>query len=439
MIDGLASRLHAAREASAVVGASLGVLSGNEVEIVHSGLADLERELQVSDQTRFQIASITKPMVATVIAKLASERKLGLHDAIDAHVPELAGSHWGERVTILDLLANRGGVPLTAAVEFEFVGNGDDCLAQLAATVAQQPPSFEAGSSWSYSNTGWCLLGRAIETICGEAWEEAMRHELFEPLELEETAFISVDAVDAAAACYLQGVAEPARVEHWGPRALGPAGASIWSTVRDLLRFGRVHLEDGRLPDGSHYSSQGVLSALRNVEERRSLPDYMDAWGRGWAEFDWPGGPVWGWCGIAAGHRAILQLVPGAGVALALTTNSSHGRELYRRVFPRELDGFGVSMPPIDGDQSVSFAGLLSAYEGTFGWPDYELTVSSHEDRLRLTSPELCGEAFPVNERVFALQAGDPDIPAIVFDDFDSSGRPQALFAVVWRYPRLRG
>ncbi|HEY6151076.1 MAG TPA: serine hydrolase domain-containing protein [Gaiellaceae bacterium] len=434
----LAGRLDAAREATAVVGASLGVLSRGELEIAHSGLADAEHNLHVGDHTRFQIASLTKPMVATVIAKLASERKLGLDDALTAHIPELAGSRWGEQVTILDLLANRGGVPMTSAVEFEFADEGDACLAELAVAVAGQEPSFEPRTAWSYNNTGWCLLGRAIEVVCGEAWETAMLHQLLEPLEMDETVF-SVEAVEEATACYEQRADETTFVEPWRHRALGPAGGTMWSTVRDLLRFADVHLEDGRLPDGSGYAAPGVLAALRTVEERRSLPDFMDAWGRGWAQFDWSGGPVWGWCGIAAGQRAILQLVPDARGALVLTSNSSRGRDLYRALFPAELERFGVTMPSVARSRAAANPGDLASYEGTFGWPDYELLVSSRDDRLTLSSPELSGDAFPIDERVFALESDDPDLLVIVFDDFDVQGRPQALFEIVWRHPRLRG
>jgi CubicO group peptidase (beta-lactamase class C family) len=265
-----------------------------------------------------------------------------------------------------------------------------------------------------------------------------MLHQLLEPLEMDETVF-SVEAVEEATACYEQRADETTFVEPWRHRALGPAGGTMWSTVRDLLRFADVHLEDGRLPDGSGYAAPGVLAALRTVEERRSLPDFMDAWGRGWAQFDWSGGPVWGWCGIAAGQRAILQLVPDARGALVLTSNSSRGRDLYRALFPAELERFGVTMPSVARSRAAANPGDLASYEGTFGWPDYELLVSSRDDRLTLSSPELSGDAFPIDERVFALESDDPDLLVIVFDDFDVQGRPQALFEIVWRHPRLRG
>lgn len=431
-------RLTSALQATGVVGASLGVLSGDDVEIAHAGLADAGRSTDVDGGTRFQIASVTKPMVATVIAKLATEGKLRLEDAAATRIPEVQGSSWGERVTVLDLLANRAGVPLTAAVEFEFDAEGEDCLARLAAAVAREPLLFEPRTAWSYSNTGCCLLGRMIEVVSGMSWEEAMRRELFDPLEMGETCFISEGPIADAAACYERRGGDEVAVEPWRHRALGPAGATVWSTVRDLLRFARLHLDDGLLPDGSRFAPPTVLASLRKVEERRSLPDFMDGWARGWAQWAWPGAAVWGWCGIAEGHRAILKIIPTRNAAVALTANSSHGRELYRRLFPPLLaDRFGVTMPRFERLPAAGFRGDLQPYAGTYAWPDYQFVVRAQQDRLSVRSPELEGDALPVTERVFAFSPDDPDVPVIVFDDFDTHGCPQMLYSAVWGYPRV--
>jgi CubicO group peptidase (beta-lactamase class C family) len=407
------------------VGAALGILSGGGVDVAYAGLADRERATAVDETTRLQIASLTKPMVATVIARLAAEDRLRFDDRIPTHIPELRASGWAERVTILDLLANRSGVPMSAAVEFAFDAEGDDCLSRLAASVAEQPPAFAPGSAWSYCNTAWCLLGRAIETVCGTTWEEAMRRELFEPLNMQSTTFISEGDVHGGAPCYSDVDGETTAVPPWRHRALGPAGATIWSTLPDLLGFARLHLADD-------------MALLREVEHRLALPDFMDAWCRGWARWDWSGGPVWGWCGVAAGHRAILQLIPHREAAIVLTTNSSRGRELYRHVFPTVLaERFGVTMPPVEREPSGTFAVDLPSYTGTYGWPDYEFTVRADRDCLRVASPELDAEASPVTPRVFALTPGDPDVPVLVFEDFGADRRPQLLYEAVWAYPRL--
>ena len=69
-----------------------------------------------------------------------------------------------------DLLANRSGLPLRVGLEFDFAGHAgedDDVLSRFAARVAAEEPT---DVDWSYTNAGWCLLGRAIETVTGSVW-----------------------------------------------------------------------------------------------------------------------------------------------------------------------------------------------------------------------------------------------------------------------------
>jgi CubicO group peptidase (beta-lactamase class C family) len=172
-------REHAAR--TAVVGAAVAMAAGNEQPAAHVGMADRERGLCVVPETRFQIGSVTKTMVATVVIKLAGQGRLQLDDPVVIHVPELGDAPWGRCVTVRHLLSNTGGIPPGAAAE-RFSTSGDDCLARLAADLATQPLLFEPGSAWSYGNTSWSLAGRIIETVCGTVWEEeAMQAELFTP------------------------------------------------------------------------------------------------------------------------------------------------------------------------------------------------------------------------------------------------------------------
>jgi CubicO group peptidase (beta-lactamase class C family) len=121
-------------------------------------------------------------MVATAIARLAAEGRLAFDDRVALHVPELAGAEWAERATLRDVMANRSGLPLRAGLEFaDFEGDDDDVLSRFASDVARHEP---AGLSWSYTNAGWCLLGRAIETVTGLTWEDAMAANVFAPLRM---------------------------------------------------------------------------------------------------------------------------------------------------------------------------------------------------------------------------------------------------------------
>jgi CubicO group peptidase (beta-lactamase class C family) len=430
----LADLLRWGMQQTGVTGAAVAFFADGLECAAYAGLADAEGDLPVLPDTRFQIASVTKPMVATVIVRLADQGRLSLDDPVSLHVPELAGTSWGDQVSVRHLLANTGGVPLSAAVEASFPADGDDCLARLAATLAGQQPMFAPGSWWSYANAGWSLLGRVIETICGTTWESAMQSELFRPAGLRETGFIDVGDPFPAAACYQAAGGPPARLAPWRARALGPAGATVWATVTDLIKFARLHLRDGHL--GGHYTSQGALAAMRTPHWDLRIPDFMDGWCLGWARWDWPGGPLWGWAGISEGHRTVLKILPHNDAALAIVTNSSQGRALYRTVFPVLLQRLGVQMPPFDRTPRPG-AVDLHRYAGSYRWPDGGFDIRVTGDKLHIQATDETLEATPIDERVFVARPTDPDIPVLVFDKFDPSGRPHMLYDGPWAYPRL--
>lgn len=154
-----------------VPGAAIGVLHDGAVTTAYAGIADAATGEPVTSDTRFAVGSLTKSMVATVVARLAEAGRLSLDDPAAAHVPELRSTGWGERATVRDFLANRSRLPLRAELEFSGLhGEEDDVLSRFAAKVATGAPTTRF---WSTTNAGWCLLGRAIETLTGLTWEDA--------------------------------------------------------------------------------------------------------------------------------------------------------------------------------------------------------------------------------------------------------------------------
>ena len=292
----------------------------------------------VTAETRFSVGSLTKSMVATVIAALADAGRLSLDDPVSAHVPELRGGGWAERATVLDLLANRSGLPLRAALEFGFAAHRDTDDGALARLIAEIDADLPASAVWSYTNVGWCVLGRVIETVTGDTWEAAMRHLLFDRAGMTSTTFATGSEPVRRVAGHDITPGGAVAVEPLVARAYGPAGTSVVSTVTDLLRFAGLHLEDPS------------LAALRVVQADVSIHGWFDAWCLGWARFDWEGGNVWGWDGLISGERSALRIVPEHDAAIVLLTNSSTGRALYRTLFAElmrtALRDQGPATPP---------------------------------------------------------------------------------------------
>jgi CubicO group peptidase (beta-lactamase class C family) len=416
-------RRHASEHS--VPGAALGILKGDAVSTAACGVASTATGQPVTPDTRFAVGSLAKPMVATAIARLAEAGRLSLDDPASAHIPELRGTDWGERDTLRDLLANRSRCPLRAELEFgNFPGDDDGVLARFATKVASEVPS---GSSWSYTNAGWCLLGRVLETVTGLVWEEAMRTCLLDPLRLEQTTFVAAPVAEPRASGHEATPEGLARAEPWAPRALGPAGSTLLSTIADLVRFARVQLEDP------------ALAVLRAPAAEIRIHAWFDAWCLGWARFDWEGGPVWGWDGLLPGQRAVLRLVPDEHGAVILLTNSSTGRLLYRSLLPDLMDAeFGIRVPPLSLETSSDAARDLSRFAGVYAWPDRSIEVSARNATLSIESTSGVTEALPLDDRTFLIDRDDPDVPTMTFGAFDEQGRPGALYEMLWAFPRAQ-
>jgi CubicO group peptidase (beta-lactamase class C family) len=262
------------------------------------------------------VGSLGKSMVATAPARLAAEGRLGLEDPVAAHVPELRRVEWAQRASVRDLMANRSQLPLRESLEFtDFEGDDEDVLSRFAAEVAKAETTARP---WSYTNAGWCVLGRAIESVTGLTWEDAMHANVLLPLAMDQTTFATWPTSEPRATGHRVTTDGPEPVERWTPRALGPAGSTPLSTLGDVLRLARAHLENP------------MLEVLRTAHAEVRIQSWLDAWCLGLARFDWEGGPVWGWDGLISGDRAILRLLPDQHGAVVLLTNGSSGRALYR-------------------------------------------------------------------------------------------------------------
>ncbi len=407
-------------------GAGLGVLHNDSATTAYYGVADVTTGEAVTAETRFSAGSLTKSMVATVVARLAQEGRLSLEDPVADHVPELRGSSWAQRAAVRDLLANRSGLPMRNALEFGFDSHADaddGALARLASEVSGDGPHT---NFWSYTNVGWCVLGRVIETTTGASWEAAMRRYLFETTDMGTTTFANEAVSVRRAAGHEVTPNGPVPVEQSAARAYAPAGTTVVTTVTDLLRFAAMHLQDP------------TLRHLRDVHGEVAIYGWLDAWCLGWARFDWEGGQVWGWDGLIDGERSFLRILPEHHAAIVLMTNGSTGRAMYRSLIAELMPSlFAISLPPLRLDPAISGTVDLSPFAGVYAWPDRKVEVETTTNGLVIKQDVLTREALPLNGRTFVVDRSDPDNPTVTFEDFDAIGRPRVLYLMLWGLPRV--
>ncbi|UMG94660.1 prolyl oligopeptidase family serine peptidase [Nocardioides sp. TF02-7] len=173
-------RLAALARRHQVPGAQLGILrlgsGGGDDEVVRAatGVLNAATGQQATEDSVWQIGSISKVWTATVVMMLVDEGKIALDTPVGEIIPELRLSAPGltEQVTVWHLLTHTSGIDGDI---FTDTGRGDDCLEKYVGELADAAQNHPIGATWSYCNSGFSLLGRVIEKVTGTTWDEAMR------------------------------------------------------------------------------------------------------------------------------------------------------------------------------------------------------------------------------------------------------------------------
>ncbi len=168
-------------------GAAVLVAKGEEVILRGAyGLAHVEQFLPMSPNSVFRIGSLTKQFTAAAIMLLVQRGQLDLHDALHDHLPHY--SVLGHGIRIAHLLNHTAGLPCyTDRPDFELFET--QCLSpeQILALFENTPLLHPPGSQFSYSNSGYFLLGLVIEKVSGNSLAAFFEDQMFSPLGMHST------------------------------------------------------------------------------------------------------------------------------------------------------------------------------------------------------------------------------------------------------------
>jgi D-alanyl-D-alanine carboxypeptidase len=224
------------------------VESGDDVQYLSAGVADVETEEPPSIEGHFRIGSITKTFTAVAVLQLVEQGLLELDDSVQSYLPGVLPESY-PTITLRNLLQHTGGL-----ADFELaLGFGDPEIivrdryhtwqsADIVAEMVQQPLQFTPGEQMVYNNTGYLLLGMVIEAVTGESYAEAVREGILEPLGLENTFIPGAETAipEPYAHGYIglndDGESTLVDISDWSPSYAGSAGDMI-STLDDLNAF----------------------------------------------------------------------------------------------------------------------------------------------------------------------------------------------------------
>jgi CubicO group peptidase (beta-lactamase class C family) len=354
-------------ERTGVPGVAVGILHRGESVSFGWGVTSVEHPLPVSNQTLFQIGSITKTFTATAMMQLVEEGVLDLDAKVRAYVPDFrVGDDTASReATVRQLLTHEGG---WAGDFFHSTGAGDDAIARYVADMADLPQIAPVGTQWSYNNAGFSVAGCIIEVVTGKRYETVLKEQVLDPLGLEHCFFEPGDVITHSFAVGHSVVEGKARVARpWAlERAIYPVGGII-CPIDDLLRYARFHLGDGLAQDGKRVLSPESLSMMHSPQV--TLWE-NESWGLGWSILDEiEGARQVRHGGGTKGQVSSLVLVPEHDLAIVVFTNADQGDVItdeVRRWVLKEMLGVEAPRPEAIEVQEEDLVQYAARYHGYY-------------------------------------------------------------------------
>jgi CubicO group peptidase (beta-lactamase class C family) len=291
VIPGIGQRMQSFVDDQEIAGAVTLVTSPErEIHFECTGWADIESHRPMRPDTLFWIASMTKPITGAAVCLLEERGLLSLSDPVEKFIPEFsqlknpAGEHVS--VSLMQVLTHTSGMADFPPEKTIDIPN----LAGLMPLYVSQPVKFPPGSKWQYCQSGINTAGRIVEIVSNLPFDEFLRQEIFEPLQMKDTAFSLSDAqMRRLATSYKRnddGTLEPTPIKFLAgksptsrDRFPAPNGG-LFSTAEDYARFCRMLLNRGAVGD-RQLLKPATVARMTSIQ---TAPDIVTGFtpGNGW-------------------------------------------------------------------------------------------------------------------------------------------------------------
>jgi CubicO group peptidase (beta-lactamase class C family) len=324
-LDGIAEEL---MEKSGIPGMAVAVVHGGETVYAKGfGVKDVRTGERIDPDTVFQLASLSKPVSATVVAHQVGVNAIGWDTPIVSKLPGFALSDpvVTEMVTVGDMFAHRSGLPDHAGDMLEDLGYDRRYVLDHLRALPLDPFRI----SYAYTNFGLTSGAEAVAVSAGRSWEDLADEALFDPLDMAATSFRFADYEGrpnrAIGHIHVDGGYEPLYVRDADPEA--PAGGAS-SSVNDMTRWLAMVLADGNYKGKQVVDTKALLPAV--TPQIVSSPATEPAMRSGFYGYGFNVGTTSGARtelshsgGFELGAGTNLVILPSADVAIIALTNAT--------------------------------------------------------------------------------------------------------------------
>ncbi len=317
--------------------------------------------------TIFQVGSVTKQFTSTIILQLQEEKKLSVQDKISKYFPNFPR---GNDITIEHLVSHTSGI-------YSYTNDGEFMQKQVSIPHSRdqmmdlfkdKPLNFEPGTKWSYSNSGYSMLGYIIEKVTGKPYEQVVREWILLPLQMSNSSFdfTHLKSPQKAVGYFSMGE-NPAEAPIVDSTVAYSAGA-LYSTVTDLYKW-----------DRAIYTNK-----ILNAENWKiAFTPIMSKYGYGWTidslldrQFVAHSGGIHGFSSYIIrfpAEKVVIILLDNKGSALA-----GIAKDLGAIVFNKPY-----SVPSSPKETKVE-PGILKQYVGEYELnPNFIITIRLDGDKLK--------------------------------------------------------
>lgn len=344
--------------------------------------------------TIYQMGSVTKQFTASLILQLEEQKKLTLKDKLSKYFPELP---WADSVTIEHLLTHASGI-------FNYTNDGRFMATEATRPATQEkmmslfkdkPLEFIPGTKFSYSNSGYVLLGYIIEKVTGKPYEQVMHERILKPLDMTHSGFDFKKLNDPHKASgytnYKEKLKIPAAV---ADSSVSYAAGALYSTVNDMWAWHKGLMKN---------------TIIKAATLEKAYTPQLEQYGYGWVIDTLFGKRVVQHGGGIFGFNTAFARIPADDACVVLLCNMNTGSLdeisrsiiaiLYNRPYDIPKEKIAVPVEPA----------VLQQYAGVYELqPGFTITIRVENNALKgqaTGQPEF--DLFAENQNKFFLKVVD--------------------------------
>jgi CubicO group peptidase (beta-lactamase class C family) len=378
------------------------------------GLMNVERGLEITENTLFDIASVAKSFTAFAVLMLEHEGKLGLDDDIRDHLPGMPS--YGDKVTVRHLLQHTSGIPSTDVLRL-FGGMPLDeqwTHRDEIALIERYPHlNFKPNTRHLYSNAGYSVLASIVESVSGVGFPEFMASRVFKPLGMNSTFVMTEEFADFDRIAVGYGKDGDGFAEAGSFEDLSFGGGNIFTSLNDMILWGRNILSPSVGRKDFYRRISRPDDTLENGEPLAYTYGFYVRDHKGMRTVEHSGG--------IPGYRNQLMIFPGDDVIFILMFNNEtvNTRRLATEIADAIFDSRLKEEPPGERVAVDLEVERFKLFEGRYLMPDgMEMVFSVEEDAFWLSLPgDERYQLFAESVNSFFLKAFDAQCSFVRSDD----------------------